>query len=80
MKYAILGKLGGEIIAADEADYDDYKSFLKCPNCKEPVFLRKSHPRNDIQIPSSFVHHKAHQDHARICLHNQNRYNKNSLL
>ncbi|MBH8564444.1 hypothetical protein I8748_20035 [Nostoc sp. CENA67] len=59
MKYAILIKLGGEIIAADEADYDDYKGFLKCPNCKEPVFLRKSHLRNEIEIGSFFVHHKA---------------------
>ncbi|MBD6620152.1 hypothetical protein FNW02_31265 [Komarekiella sp. 'clone 1'] len=59
MKYATLGKLGGELIIADEADYNDYKGFLKCPNCKEPVFLRKSHIRNEIQIPSSFVHHKA---------------------
>jgi hypothetical protein len=31
MKYATWGKLGGELIIADEADYDDYKGFLKCP-------------------------------------------------
>ncbi|MBE9053680.1 hypothetical protein IQ243_25425, partial [Nostocales cyanobacterium LEGE 11386] len=59
MKYAIFVKLGGEIITAEDADYEDYKGFLKCPNCKEPVFLRKAHMRNDIQVPSSFVHHKA---------------------
>lgn len=59
MKYAIFTKLGGELIAADDADYEDYKSFLKCPICKEPVFLRKSHFRNDVQIGSFFVHHKA---------------------
>lgn len=59
MKYAVLCKLGGELVAAVDADYDDYKGFLRCPDCKEPVFLRKSYIRNKIQIPSSFVHHKA---------------------
>ncbi|MBD6620646.1 hypothetical protein FNW02_33975 [Komarekiella sp. 'clone 1'] len=59
MKYAILVRLGGEIIAAEDADYEDYKGFLKCPICKEPVFLRKSHIRNNTQVPSSFVHHKS---------------------
>lgn len=59
MKYAIVVKLGGEIIDASEADYSDFKGFLKCPECKEPVFLRKSFIRNNIEVSSSFVHYKA---------------------
>jgi hypothetical protein len=59
MRYAILVKLGGEILDAQEADYDDYKGFLKCPECREPVFLRKAFIRNDIEVSASFVHHKA---------------------
>lgn len=59
MKYAILVKLGGELIAAEYADYEDYKGFLKCPICREPVFLRKAYTRKNIQVPSSFVHHKS---------------------
>lgn len=59
MKYAIVSKLGGELLEACNADYEDYKGFLKCPNCKEPVFLRKSHSRDGKTIESSFIHHKA---------------------
>jgi len=59
MKYAMLASLGGELIAAENADYSDYKRFLKCPECKEPVFLRKSHRRNNMRVVDAFVHHEA---------------------
>jgi hypothetical protein len=78
MKYAILAKLGGELVSADEADYDDYKGFLRCPNCKEPVFLRKSHLRNETEISSSFVHHKAVPE-VSVCELRVGRYTKNDI-
>lgn len=53
MRYASLTKLGGELIEADRADYDDYKGFLRCPECGEPVFLRKSHTRQSAQRVSA---------------------------
>ena len=59
MRYAKLIKLGGEYIAAEDADYDDYKGFLTCPECGEPVFLRKAHQRKNAHIADAFVHHKA---------------------
>lgn len=59
MEFAILTKIGGELIPASKADYQDYYGFLKCPVCNEPVFLRKSHLRNGKEITASFVHHKA---------------------
>jgi hypothetical protein len=59
MKYALLTKIGGELIPASKADYQDYYGFLKCPICNEPVFLRKGHLRNGQEIQASFVHHKA---------------------
>lgn len=59
MQYAIFTKIGGELIPASKADYQDYYGFLKCPVCNEPVFLRKSHLRNGKEITASFVHHKA---------------------
>lgn len=59
MKYAKLIRLGGELIEASNADYSDYKGFLRCPECDEPVFLRKSHQRGNVPVPDAFVHHKA---------------------
>lgn len=59
MRYASLVKLGGELIEASHADYNDYKGFLRCPECGEPVFLRKGHKRGEIDIPDAFIHHKA---------------------
>jgi hypothetical protein len=58
MKYAIVSSLGGEMILASEADYGTYKSFLKCPECKEPVFLRKAYLRDGSEVAASFVHYK----------------------
>lgn len=69
MKYAELVRLGGELIEASDADYPDYYGLLVCPECGEPVFLRKSHERslseeieeieeNLIMVKDHFVHHK----------------------
>lgn len=62
MKYAKLIKLQGELIPAEDADYQDYFGFLACNVCNEPVFLRKAHTRGNIEIPAAFVHHKAKDD------------------
>ncbi|MGG6263193.1 hypothetical protein ACQ4M3_07925 [Leptolyngbya sp. AN03gr2] len=59
MQYARLTKFGGQLIDADHADYEDYKGILRCPECGEPVFLRKSHLRGKQSIANTFVHHKA---------------------
>lgn len=66
MKYAKLSSLGGELIKADEADYEHYKGFLKCPVCDDLVFLRKSHRRGKRFVNSAFIHHKASIE-ASIC-------------
>lgn len=64
MRYAQLIKLGGQLIEAQDADYEDYFGFLVCPECKEPVFLRKCHSRTSKfgaghTVPSSFIHHRS---------------------
>lgn len=59
MRFASLVKMGGELIVASQADYEDYKGFLRCPECGEPVFLRKSHTRGNREIGDAFVHHRA---------------------
>ena len=59
MRYANLVKLGGELVEASQSDYEDYKGFLRCPECGEPVFLRKAHKRGETSIPDAFIHHKA---------------------
>lgn len=59
MKYAKLVKLGGELIEAKDADYQDYYGILTCPECGEPVFLRKGFMRGDTPVGPVFVHHKA---------------------
>ncbi|MBD1878348.1 hypothetical protein [Coleofasciculus sp. FACHB-T130] len=41
MKYASSIRYGGELVAASDCTYQDYKQLgLLCPECKEPVFLR----------------------------------------
>lgn len=59
MKHAKLLSLGGEIITAGEADYSDYYGLMVCPNCHEPVFLRKGFMRKETEVEATFVHHKA---------------------
>lgn len=59
MRYAKLLKLGGEIIEAAQADYSDYKGFLRCPECGEPVFLRATHYRQGRFVEAAFVHYRA---------------------
>lgn len=59
MKYAKLLKLGGELIEAASADYSDYKGFLRCPECGEPVFLRAAHQRAEREIEAAFCHYRA---------------------
>jgi hypothetical protein len=71
MRYAQLIKLGGHLIEAEDADYEDYFGFLICPECKEPVFLRKGHRRTsklgaDHTVPSSFIHHRS-SDEIQTC-------------
>jgi uncharacterized C2H2 Zn-finger protein len=51
--------LQGETISAKEADYYDYKELLKCPHCKEIVFLRKKHIRGKTHVSAAFIHHKS---------------------
>jgi hypothetical protein len=41
MKIASALKYGGELVEAEECDYDSFKQLIPlCPCCKEPVFLR----------------------------------------
>lgn len=59
MEWARLTKAGGELIKASSADYEDYRGFLKCPECDHEVFLRKAHIREGVPVGDAFVHHKA---------------------
>lgn len=46
MKLAKAMRYGGELIDAIECDYSDFKRLIPlCPNCGEPVFLRKGGDR-----------------------------------
>jgi len=41
MKYAAAMKYGGELILAQECNYDSFRELVPlCPECKEPVYLR----------------------------------------
>lgn len=59
MRYAKLIKLAGELIEANAADYSDYRGFLRCPECGEPVFLRSAHQRQEREVAAAFIHHRA---------------------
>jgi hypothetical protein len=61
MKYATSIKLGGELVAAIDSDYGDYKRLqLLCPNCKEPVFLQSLSKRvlgeREVSVCPHFKH------------------------
>ena len=50
MKYASAMKYGGELVDAQDCDYDSFKELVPlCPNCKEPVFLRTGGQRESVK-------------------------------
>jgi len=62
MKLAKAMRYGGEPIDAADCDYSDFKSLIPlCPNCSEPVFLRKDSDRisklgKEFKIPQHWSH------------------------
>jgi hypothetical protein len=62
MKLAKAMRYGGELIDACNCDYSDFKSLIPlCPNCSEPVFLRKDSDRisklgKEFKIPKHWSH------------------------
>lgn len=62
MKVAKAMRYGGELIAAADCDYDDFKKLIPlCPECSEPVYLRagsdrKSSKGKPYKIPKHWSH------------------------
>jgi hypothetical protein len=62
VKLAKAMRYGGEPIDAADCDYSDFKSLIPlCPNCSEPVFLRKDSDRisklgKEFKIPQHWSH------------------------
>jgi hypothetical protein len=61
MRYASSIRYGGELIEAEDCDYESYKSLgLLCPECRDPVFLRAEGTRQvkgkDVKIGAHFSH------------------------
>ena len=62
MKLAKAMRYGGELIEACDCDYSDFKALIPlCPNCSEPVFLRKGSDRKsklgkEFKIPQHWSH------------------------
>lgn len=87
MKYASSIRYGGQLISAEDADYNSYKHLgLVCPECKNPVFVRAGHTRTahksgeSIKVGQSFAHFKA-QDPTQIlaCENRVAAYNRDDL-
>jgi hypothetical protein len=59
-------RYGGELVNAEDCDYGDFKRLIPlCPNCGEPVFLRKSCDRvSKLGKPFVIPKHWAHFDSA----------------
>lgn len=56
MKYAAAMKYGGELVSAIGCDYASFKQLVPlCPECKEPVFLRKEFRRESSITEGSIV-------------------------
>lgn len=75
MQWAILTSAGGQPIHASKADYSDYKGFLKCEECRKPVFLRKEHQRKGYNVQAAFIHQEAIPEIS-ICEKRVGKYNK----
>ena len=65
MKYAKAMRYGGELIDAADSDYSDFKKLIPlCPECSEPVHLRKESDRvsslgKEFEIPKHWSHFKS---------------------
>lgn len=85
MEFAISLKYGNYPIYPSEINHDHYHNlFLKCPECHQSVFLRKSSIKTiknkTINIPAHFSHHK-YTDEAedQPCLLRAKRYTQENL-
>lgn len=64
MKIAKSLKYGGELISAEECNYESFKSLMPvCPNCSEPLFLRMGGQRTsklgkEYSVHSHWCHFK----------------------
>lgn len=80
--------LGGQLVSAEDANYESYKELgLICPSCKSAVFFQKSYIRNagsllETKVRSQFKHFKAIDAtlvklcEARVAKYNQKEINK----
>lgn len=66
MRLAESIRYGGNLVSAEDCDYDAYKHLgLICPECKNPVFLRGEYLRvapksgEQVLVKPSFAHFKA---------------------
>lgn len=72
MKDAKSMYLGGDIVNADECDFDSYKKLgLVCPFCNEAVFLRAGfigkRGSKSVDIPACFSHFPASRETVEDC-------------
>lgn len=87
MKWAKILSLGGQLISADAAGYDDYKNILVCPECNEAVFLRGASIRHiktgdrvqESRVPAHFVHHAFIEGRTRTCSQRVGEYDEAAI-
>lgn len=61
MKAAKSMYFGGDIVSAEECDYNSYERLgLKCPFCDHPVFLRAASTRKIKEVETQIVAYFAH--------------------
>ena len=61
MKAAKSMYFGGDIVSAEECDYNSYERLgLKCPFCDHPVFLRAGSSRKNKGVEQTVVTCFAH--------------------
>ena len=59
MEFASALYKGGDLVAAQTANYESYKELgCICPFCKENVFLAREHDRNGSLVRASWRHYK----------------------
>lgn len=85
MKIAISMRYGGEVISAEECDYDSYLTLsIVCPECHESLFLRAGSSRvspkgKEYKIPAHWCHRQASAEQVELCELRVSKYTKEDL-
>ncbi|NMF61155.1 hypothetical protein [Pseudanabaena yagii] len=60
--YLVVGKLGRQLIDAEEVNHSDFSKIFQCPECNATLHWRSSFIRDGHSVRASFIHPKGSID------------------